>query len=149
MEARITRVRPLALALLALLFLADAAIADTAPKLLSPANGKTLARDSHPVFKVRDTGKAHSGRVWLTISSTKKRDRYGKLARNQFGTFTSMRRGKRGVYTYQPPAYTFDSWFMHRPGKYYWQAFHINCAIPNASRSSCNVYSRIRSFRIQ
>ncbi len=128
---------------------ATPAMADQGPKLLSPGNGKVLARGSRPTFKARDTGNRFNGRVWLTISQWKRRDRDGRLVMRigkDAGTFTSMNRRKGNVYTYTPPAYTFDRWFMQRPGVYYWQAYHINC---QTGRDSCNWYSKIRKFRVR
>lgn len=133
-------------AALALVALAPAAYADVAPKLRAPGEGKTLAVGSEPIFKVLDRGQAYQRKVWLTISSSKKRDRYGQLKRGKFGTFTSMTRKRGALYTYQPEDFTFPEWFMNRAGTYYWQAFHINCDVSNSSRNSCNVYSRVRSF---
>ncbi len=149
MEARtFLRPRRAALALvtasMALTATAGAASADVGPKLLAPGNGKVLARGTQPIFKARDVGKAFNGRVWLTISSSKKRDNRGRLKQTKFGTFTSMKRGKNHNYSYKPPAYTFDTWFMQRPGTYYWQAYHINCEVRN-----CNVYSKIRRFVVR
>jgi hypothetical protein len=150
LEARSFALRPRAVALalvttlLALTAGAGVASADVGPKLLAPGNGKVLARGSQPIFKARDVGDAFNGRVWLTISSSKQRDKNGKLKQAKFGTFTNMKRGKNHTYTYKPPAYTFDSWFMQRPGTYYWQAYHINCHV-----RGCNVFSKVRRFVVR
>jgi hypothetical protein len=127
---------------------AAGAQADVGPRLVSPAAGKTLAAGSRPTFTATDRGDAFHGTVWLSISAFKRRDREGRLKASDGGTFTSMTHHRGGSYTYTPPNYSFPSWFMVKPGTYYWQAYHINCAIPNATRTSCHVYSRVRAFKV-
>ena len=127
---------------------ASAAQADVGPQLVSPAPGKVLDLGTRPTFKATDRGDAFQGTVWLSISASRRVDRTGKLKQSDGGTFTSMRR-HRGIYTYTPPNYTFPGWFMATAGTYYWQAYHINCSIPDSSRTSCHVYSRIRSFKVR
>jgi hypothetical protein len=128
---------------------AASAQADAGPRLTSPANGRVLAVGSRPEFKATDTGSAFGGTVWLSISAFRRRDRYGRLKESDGGTFTSMTRHRNGRYSYTPPDYSFPSWFMVKPGTYYWQAYHINCSIPNSSKTSCHVYSSVRSFQVQ
>lgn len=152
MEAGIsTRGRAIVLALVAAvlassLLLGGAQAAGAAsPQLLAPGNGKALARGSQPVFKARDTDpNSRKYSVYITISRSKKRDRRGDLKRTKVGTFASMdRKGKFG-FTYKPQAYTFPTWFMQAPGKYYWQVFHIDCRV-----RGCHVHSPIRSFTVR
>jgi hypothetical protein len=143
------RVHRAIIAAAALLALGAAgAQADTGPRLGSPRAGATLAVGTRPTFRATDSGDAYQGTVWLSISTFRKRDRYGRLKQSDGGTFTSMKRHRGGRYTYTPPDYSFPGWFMATPATYYWQAYHINCSIPNASRTSCHVYSSIRSFKV-
>jgi hypothetical protein len=144
-----TRGRSLALALLTaliasglLLAVAQAASA-ASPQLLAPGNGKTVARGSQPLFKVRDTDpNARKYRVFMTISRTKKVDKDGDLKQPKPNSqFTGMQRRGAFGFVYKPEAYTFPEWFMQAPGKYYWQAYHIDCRV-----RGCHVHSRIRSF---
>ena len=128
---------------------ATAAQADTGPRLISPAAGRALDVGTRPTFKATDRGDAFQGTVWLSISAFRRVDRTGKLKQSDGGTFTSMRRRRGGSYTYTPPDYSFPGWFMVTPGTYYWQAYHINCSIPSSTRTSCHVYSRIRSFKVR
>ena len=121
---------------------ADAA----APAQISPRSGATLELGSQPVFKVRDaTAAARRHKLFVTISTSKRRKRNGDLRRTDVGTFAQMKR--RGTtWRYKPPDYSFDEWFMARPGKYYWQAYRIDCSTGN---SSCHVHTRIRSFTVE
>ncbi|ADB50019.1 hypothetical protein [Conexibacter woesei] len=150
MEAGITRARTLVLALIVALLAAGASLAaaqtaTAAPQLLAPGNGKVLARGSQPLFKARDTSpNARKYTVYMTISRSKKVDRKGDLKQTRPGTFTSMRRTGKYGFVYKPEAYSFPTWFMQAPGKYYWQAYHIDCAV-----RGCHVQSRIRSFVVR
>lgn len=136
--------RLLILALTSALLLAVPAVADAAPQLLKPKAGAVLALGSEPAFKVRDTSQAaRKYKVYITIGTSKKTTKNGDLKRTEIGTFTSTTR-KRNTYTYVPEDYSFPTWFMNRPGKYYWQAFHIDCAV-----KGCHVHSKIRSFRVK
>jgi hypothetical protein len=114
------------------------------PTLLKPKAGATLAIGSQPAFKVRDaSAQARQYKVFITISTTKKTKRNGDLKQTDIGTFAGTTR-KRDVYTYKAPAYSFPTWFMQRAGTYYWQAFHIDCAV-----KGCHVHSKVRSFKVQ
>lgn len=127
---------------------ASAAQADVGPRLGSPRAGAALDVGTRPTFTATDGGDAFQGTVWLSISKFRRTDRTGKIKQSDGGTFTSMRK-RRGGYAYTPPNYSFPGWFMATPGTYYWQAYHINCAIPNSTRTSCHVYSSIRSFKVR
>jgi hypothetical protein len=132
----------LALALTFLLVVPAAASA--APKLVGPKAGAVLALGSEPTFKVRDGSQAaRQYRVYITIGTSKKTNKVGDLKRTKIGTFTSGKR-RGNLHTYKTEDYSFPEWFMNRPGKYYWQAFHIDCRV-----KGCHVHSKIRSFRVQ
>lgn len=146
------RARTIMLALLATI-VAGAALLATAqaasaarPQLLAPGNGKVLARGSQPLFKARDTDpNSRKYNVYITISRSKKRDNRGDLKQTRgSGTFSSMRRSGKFGFTYKPEDYSFPTWFMQAPGKYYWQVFHIDCRV-----RGCHVHSPIRSFTVQ
>jgi hypothetical protein len=114
------------------------------PALVSPKAGQVLAVGSQPVFKVRDGSRqARKYKVFLTVSTSKKKTRNGDLERTEIGTFAStIRDGK--IFSYQPPRYSFPTWYMNRPGTYYWQAFRIDC-----SARGCHKHSKIRSFVVR
>jgi hypothetical protein len=57
-----------------------------------------------------------------------------------------MKRRSGGKYTFKPTLYTFPDYFLQRPGKYYWQSYHIDCS---TTAAHCHVLSKIRSFRIR
>ncbi len=138
--------RSLALPVLALTLLlaVPASASAAAPKLLKPKAGAALAVGSEPTFKVRDgSAAAKKYKIYITIGTSRKRTKNGDLKRTSIGTFTSTKR-KGNVFSYTPEDYSFDTWFMNRPGTYYWQAFHIDCAV-----KGCHVHSKIRSFEVQ
>ena len=130
---------------LAFALLAPGAAGAAAPAQLSPKPGALLERGSRPVFKVRDTSRAaRRYSVYITISTSKARRRNGDLRKTSVGHFASMRR-RGSTFSYMAENYTFPTWFMVRPGTYYWQVYRIDCS----ARRSCHVHSKVRSFRVQ
>jgi uncharacterized membrane protein len=81
--------------------------------------------------------------VYITISSSRRTDRYGGLKRTRIGTFARMVHKGRGRYQYTTPDYTFPGWFMVETGTYFWQTSITDCSVPG-----CKVLSRIRSFKV-
>lgn len=136
----------LATATLALGLVAPGAAGAAGPAQVAPKRGAVVAVGSQPTFKVRDASSAaRKYGVFITISTTKRRKANGDLKTTDIGTFARMkRRGSR--YSFKPKNYTFPTWFMARPGTYYWQAYRIDCSGGN---SSCHVPSKIRSFKVQ
>ncbi len=126
-----------------------ASVAQAAPKLLAPGNGKVIAKGSDPVFKVHDSSSAAAQhKVWITISKTKARDKTGQLkykSGSGGGDFSDMKKVKGGGWTYKPHKYDFPGWYLATPGKYYWQAFEINCE----ASTTCHIYSSIRTFTVR
>jgi len=137
-------------ACLALSLVGAASASAAGPTIKGPKRGAVLARGSQPTFKVRDTSsKARRYRIYMTISTSKKTSRKtGDLLRpkvggDEIGTFTSMRR-KGTVFSYKAEKYSFPTWYMNRRGKYYWQAYHIDCSV-----RSCHVHSKVSSFIVR
>lgn len=133
-----------AVALLAVPALASAA---SGPTLLSPNKGAVVPVNTAPTFTVRDrSSQARKYKVWITVSSVKKVKR-GELQKDsEHGYFSDMRRKKNGKYAVTPKLYSFPDYFLARPGKYWWQAHHIDCG---AKQKSCSIVSKIRSFTVQ
>lgn len=155
MHALRRRGRLLSLALVAIFAVAavGAALAvakgNGGPALLGPKKGKVFKVGSRIHFKVRDRSYwARKYHVWLVVSS-KRHVKHGQLQAPKGdapGDFAEFTRHKHGLYTYTPPHYTFPSWYMQRPGRYYWQAHHINCGLHTPR--NCHIVSKIRSFRV-
>jgi len=127
---------------------APGAAGAASPKQLAPKRGAVLAVGSQPVFKVRDrSAAAKKYSVFITISTSKKRKKNGDLMKRpgSIGTFRQMKR-RGSTFRYQAEKYTFPTWFMVRPGTYYWQAYRIDCSGGN---SSCHIHTKIRSFKVQ
>jgi hypothetical protein len=117
---------------------------------VAPKRGAVLALGSQPTFKVRDGSRnARRYKIFMTISTSKARSKrtgdlkQAKVDGQTVGTFTSMkRRGKTHSYTAQK--YSFPTWYMNRPGKYYWQAFRIDCRV-----RGCHIHSKVSSFIVR
>ena len=125
-------------ALLALALLA------TALPATAPARVPKYDVGDRVKFKVTNrSANARRYGVFLTVASKRKTDRYGALKRTSVGTFARMKRKRGGRFVYVTPPYTFSSWFMMRPGTYFWQASVTDC-----SRPGCKSLSRIKKFRV-
>lgn len=95
-------------------------------------------------FKVRAHGVGRHFHVYARVSTSRK-TRHGVLSRaTHRGDFFSFHRHRHGRYTYTPPHYTFPSWYMQHPGRYYWQAQFADASCPHVT-----CHSRIRSFRVR
>ena len=110
------------------------------PTPLAPSNGKSLTAGKAFTFKVRSSAE---GGVFLKVSKSKKKGKDGTLAAKDDLYFRKM--GKKGS-TFSKKTETYDAlpdYFLNKPGRYYWQAYRIDCA----AQSDCNVEGAIRSFR--
>jgi hypothetical protein len=128
----------------------SAAGALTHPKLLGPKRGTVYPVGSRPTFKVRDTSRnARRYRMYVTIANAKKFKKSGAnkgdLLMTKPGDFSDLKRSG-STFTYTPPLYTFPTWYMVVPGKYYWQAFHIDCS---QRHFRCHVHSKLGSFYVR
>jgi hypothetical protein len=153
-RARFRRPVALVAAIAALVVALTAALALAAapggPAPVTPKQGKMFARGSKITFRVRDRSSyARRYGVFLTVAARKvvRHEELQMPKGNAPGDFARMRRGKNGIYSYTPPRYTFPSWYRVRPGRYYWQAHHINCAFHGPT--DCHYVGKIRSFRVR
>lgn len=140
----------LLVACLSLSLVGAASASAAGPKLTGPKSGSVLSLGSQPTFKAYDSSpNARKYRVFVTISTTNKvGQRTHDLRRpsingDQIGTFTSMKR-KGSRFSYKAENYSFPTWYMNRPGKYYWQAFRIDCRV-----KSCHIHSKVSSFIVR
>ena len=139
----ITLPRILVAAATATLLAAPAAFAQSAPTLSAPSNGKALKRGVAFTFKADLDDSSGSG-VFLRVSKSKKVGDDGVLADDQ--TYMRQMKGS-GSLKYKVERYpALPSYWLNKPGKYYWQAYSIDCS---AGLDDCNIESEIRSFRIK
>jgi hypothetical protein len=115
-----------------------------APKLLTPKANASIAFRSEPTFRVRDgSSEAKRDSIYIIISTSKKKRKNGDLKRTRVST-TALLHRRGDVFSYKAPAIIFRTWFLSRPGTYYWQAYRLGCG---AQR--CHVHSRTRSFKVR
>lgn len=120
----------------------SAPAAVSGPSPLAPSNGKSLRAGKAFTFKVRSR---QSGAVFLKISKSKKKGKDGTLAAKDDLYFRKMGR-KGSTYSKKTERYpALDDYFLNKRGRYYWQAYRIDCS----AQSDCNVEGPIRSFRIK
>jgi hypothetical protein len=120
-----------ALASLVVAFAAASGIHPIAPK-------GAVVHGQVPTFRMKVNGK---GAVFVRVCRSARRV-HGAICDNE--TTGRATRGKGGVYTYKPRAYTFSSYFANRPGAYYWQAVRIAC-----SGDDCRQEGPVTRFTIQ
>lgn len=108
-----------------------------------PHNHAHYAVGARPHFSVKALGVNRSFHVFGTVAS-KRRVRHGILRTTRVGDFFSFHRHRHGRFTYTPPNYTFPSWYMQKPGRYYWQAKFYDVHCP-----SYGCHTRIRTFVVR
>jgi hypothetical protein len=143
-----SRISALAAAVAALLLIValSAAQAQTpiAPSPVAPSDGRALARGVPFTFKVRVDPESSPAGVFLKVSKSKRVDADGTLSNAVY--FRSMT-ARGGLYTKQVERYrALASHFLNRRGRYYWQAYAIDCS---EGTDDCNVEGAITSFRIK
>lgn len=138
--------RILVAALAAALLTAPAALAQSAiaPTLSAPSNGKSLKKGVAFSFKAKLDESSSASGVFFKVSKSKKVGEDGTLAKDIY--FREMKRSG-GTYSKKVERYpALTSHFLNQPGKYFWQAYAIDCS---DGTDDCNVESEIRSFRIK
>jgi hypothetical protein len=146
-----SRGRRLAGVLVALAALAVAALGVTVAQAargnwvhsVAPKNHKAYHVGDRIHFKVRALGVSKGFKVYARVSTSRK-TKQGLLKMTHRGDFFAFKKRKHHRYVYTPPNYTFPSWYMQKPGKYYWQA-----QFADASCAHVTCHSRIRSFRVR
>jgi hypothetical protein len=132
-------------AALALGVAAIASAAAPAPKLVSP-KGKVAPGRIRLVVKDPAASKAYP--VYVQIERHRKLDKYGHLKRctnsSKGCDFTQLDRGAHGVWSLKVAAESFPGWWATTPGKYYWNAEHVDCGF-----KGCEDVSTIGSFIVK
>jgi hypothetical protein len=136
-----------AVVLVALLAVPATAGAGTRPALLKPAKNAVVARGTQPTFVARDrSSAARQYPLYIRISATKRVTKVGELRPTKIGTFSNMKRHAGGRHTFLPTLYTFPTYFLQRPGRYWWQVRRIQCGV---TPGRCLVFSKIHSFVVR
>ena len=116
-----------------------------APTNVAPTSGKSIKRGVPFTFKVHlDENSAGSG-VFLNVSKSKKVKDDGTLANSIY--FRSMKQGSGGMWTKKVEKYAaLTTHFLNRKGKYYWQAYVIDCS---EGTDDCNIEGKTGTFTIK
>ena len=119
---------------------------DGAPVSVAPANAQKIHRGVPFTFKVRSHGGAG---VFLKVSRSKRVGTDGTLASDDEYFRSLALRG--GLYSRKVERFAaLSDYFLNRPGRYYWQAYKIDCSnSPGADSGDCNVEGPIRSFTVR
>jgi hypothetical protein len=122
------------------------------PALVSPKKGAHVGPGSIRLV-VRDTAVPSGFIVFVQISHKRKLDKFGNLAScnavKKGCDFLGLKRykGHAGEWVYTSPGVGFPGYWATTPGRYYWQAQHVNCFV--TEQDSCHVTSKIGSFVVR
>jgi hypothetical protein len=117
---------------------------DVAPTPVSPSEGKALRVGVPFTFKARMFPDVPGASVFFKVSKSQATDADGTLLNDIY--FREMTR-HGSLYTKKVERYaSLSDHFLNRPGRYYWQAYTIDCS---DGTDDCNVEGPIYSFRIK
>jgi hypothetical protein len=106
---------------------------------LAPKKNATVRAGTSPTFKMRVRG---AGTVWVHVCKSKKRNGDGVIcSKAQIG----QAKKKGGVYRFKPKFFDFPAFWLNTPGRYYWQAYRINC---EGNLNDCKQESKITKFKV-
>ena len=116
-----------------------------APTNVAPTSGKSIKRGGPFTFKVHLDENSQGSGVFLNVSKSKKVKDDGTLAKSIY--FRSLKQGSGGMWTKKVEKYpALTTHFLNRKGKYYWQAYVIDCS---EGTDDCNVEGKIGTFTIK
>ncbi len=88
---------------------------------VSPKAGASVTAARSATFSGRVSGR---GSVWVHVSTSRKRDKSGVIGHQQM-IQQAKRTGRRFRTTTR--FYDFPSFWLNKPGTYYWQAYRVFC----------------------
>jgi hypothetical protein len=105
---------------------------------LAPKAGSSVPAGKRPTMKMRVKG---PGQVWVYVCKSKKKDAEGVICNKE-----AIRRAhkKRGIFRVKLPFFDFPAFWLNSPGRYYWQAFRIDCT----GGTDCRKEGPIVRFRV-
>ena len=136
--------RPLIAPAAVLLVLALAGPAAAATKNgitpVAPKAGSSVPAGKSPVFRMKARG---PGQVWVHVCKSKSKDSEGVICSKESIGRAKRKSGRR--FEYKPRFFDFPAFWLNSPGRYYWQAFRIDCA---GDLSDCRQEGPITRFRV-
>jgi hypothetical protein len=132
--------RTLALTVALSLAVAGSAVATTKNGItpVAPKAGTSVPAGKSPTFRMKAKG---PGQVWVHVCRSKKKDAEGVICSTE-----SIGRAKKknGVFRFKPKFYDYPGFWLNRPGRYFWQAFRIDC-----NAQDCEQEGPIVRFRVK
>ena len=127
-------------ALLLVLALAGPASAATKNGItpFGPKAGTTVPAGKALTFRMRVNG---PGSVFVHVCKNKRKDSEGVICRKT--TIVGPAKKKRGVYQVKQKFFDFPEFWLNQPGRYYWQAYRIDC-----TGSDCKQEGPVTRFRV-
>jgi len=113
----------------------------------SPGNGAVVPKGTFPTFRARVRG---HGKVWINVCDHKSYDRQGGLCFSE--EIDKMKKGRRShgarKYSFKPDRYTFPSYYLQKPGTYYWQVRRSVCKDVHG-RLDCAQQGKTLKFKVR
>jgi hypothetical protein len=96
------------------------------PEQVSPADGATVPAGTRLAFTIRTFAGDNPGYLWLLVSrSPQPEDACGTIA-NEVSIHQFETTADPAVYQARPTYFSGPSFWMNKPGTYYWQAYRIH-----------------------
>lgn len=109
---------------------------------LSPKSGAAVPKGKSVTFTGRVRGR---GPVFVHVcKSARKSKAQGTICMK---ATIGQARKKGGRFSYRQRTYSFDAYWLNRPGTYYWQAYRIACE--NGNTSDCRQEGPVVRFRVR
>jgi hypothetical protein len=88
---------------------------------LAPRADASVPAGKSPVFRMRASG---PGQVWVHVCKSKRKDADGVICSK---ASIGQAKKRKGAFVYKPKFFDFPAFWLNTPGRYYWQAFRIDC----------------------
>jgi hypothetical protein len=107
---------------------------------VAPKAGSSVPAGKSPVFRMKARG---PGQVWVHVCKSKSKDSDGVICREESIGRATKKKGR--TFEYKPRFFDFATFWLNSPGRYFWQAFRIDCA---GDISDCRQEGPITRFRV-
>ncbi len=105
---------------------------------LAPKAGASVPAGKALTFRMKVQG---AGSVFVHVCKSNRKDKDGVICRK---ATIGQAKKRNGVFQYKQKFYDFPEFWLNQPGRYYWQAYRIECT----GGSDCQQEGPITRFRV-
>ena len=106
---------------------------------LAPKGGTSVPARKAVVFRMRVNG---PGAVFVHVCKSKHKDKTGVICHK---AAIGQAKKRHGAWEYKQKFFDFDAYWLNNPGRYFWQAYRIECT----GSSDCNQEGPVVKFRVK